>query len=172
MVHEIGQARREDPCVIELGDPGRAEVHRLRHVEQHREVRIRLRLVFLNVVAVGARPELPVHPADVVARNVAAVLGEIDRGAEVRRLVHAVDEPVDDRTRHELQVPDPREDRGIHEPRAWNGALRMSCCDAHISPGPAKAGPYRYRWGPPSSGPSPGRLKPAPTVSNYIPLRG
>ena len=106
--------------------PAAAVVHRLRHVEQHREVRVRLGLVLLHVVAVGPRPQLPVHAADVVARHVAAMLGEVDRRAEVRRLVHAVDEAVDDRARHELQVPDAREHRGIHEARAGDGAL---ACD-------------------------------------------
>ena len=124
VVHEVGQARGQDARVVELGDAAAAVVHRLRHVEQHREVHVRLGFVLLDVVAVGPRPQPPVHAADVVARHVAAMLGEVDRRAEVRRLVQAVDEAVDDRARHELQVPDAREHRGIHEPRAGDGALR------------------------------------------------
>jgi hypothetical protein len=77
VMHEIGEARREYARVIELGDAGRAEVHRLRHVEQHREIRIRLRFVFLDVVTIGSCPQLPVHAPNVVARNVAAVLGKV-----------------------------------------------------------------------------------------------
>ena len=115
MVHQVRQAGGQDARVIELGDALAAVVHRLRHVEQHREVHVRLGFVLLDVVAIRARPQPPVHPADVVAGHVAAVLGEVDRGAEVRRLVQPVDEAVDDRARHELQVPDAREHNGIHE---------------------------------------------------------
>ena len=105
---------------VELRDPPAAVVHRLRHVEQHREVHVRLGFVLLDVVAIRARPQPPVHPADVVTGHVAAVLGKVDRGPEIRRLVQAVDEPVDDGARHEIQVPDAREHHGIHEPRAGN----------------------------------------------------
>ncbi len=52
--------------------------------------------------------------------DVAAVLGEVDRRAEVRRPVHAVDEPVDDIPRHQLEVADARQHDGIDEPRAGN----------------------------------------------------
>ena len=125
VVHQVGQARGEDARVVELRDAAAAVVHRLRHVEQHREVHVRLGFVLLDVVAVGARPQPPVHAADVVARHVAAVLGEIDRRAEVRRLVQAVDEAVAHRARDELQVPDACEHHGIHEARAGNGGWCM-----------------------------------------------
>ncbi len=97
MVHEVGQTRREDARVFELGDAAAAVVHRLRHVHQHREVHVRLGFVLLDVVAIRPRPQPPVHAADVVARHIAAVLGEVHGGAEVRRLVKPVDETVRDR---------------------------------------------------------------------------
>ena len=97
VVHQVGQAGGDDARVVELGDAAAAVVHRLRHVQQHREVHVRLGLVLLDVEPVGARPHAPVHPADIVAGHVAAVLGKVHRGAEVRRLVQAVDEAVDDR---------------------------------------------------------------------------
>ena len=125
VVDQVGQAGGDDARVVELGDAAAAVVHRLRHVEQHREVHVGLGFVFLDVVAVGPRPQPPVHPPDVVAGHVAAMLGEIDRGAEVRRLVQAVDEAVGDHARHELQVPDAREHRGIHEARAGDD-VRLS----------------------------------------------
>ena len=90
--------------------PRLREAHRPRDVEDHREVRVRVGLVLLQVVPVGARVQLPVDAADVVARHVAAVLGEVDRRAEVRRAMQPVDEPVDDGLREQLEVADTRED--------------------------------------------------------------
>ena len=74
--------------------------------------------VLLDVVAVGPREQPPVDAADVVAGHVAAVLGEVDRRAEVRRAMQAVDEAVDDRAREQFEVADPRENLRIDEPRA------------------------------------------------------
>ena len=53
--------------------------------------------------------------------HIAPVLGKIDRRAEVRRAVNAVDEAVDDRARHQLEIPDAREHHGIDEPGAGDG---------------------------------------------------
>ena len=55
--------------------------------------------------------------------DVAAVLGEVDRRAEIRRAVQAVDEAVDDGPREQLEVADPREDLRIDEPRAGHLAV-------------------------------------------------
>ncbi len=88
------------------------------------EVGVGVGLVLLDVEAIGARVQPPVDAADVVAGDVAAVLGEVDRRAEVRRAVQAVDEAVDDRARQQLEVADPREDLRIDEPRAGN---RVAC---------------------------------------------
>jgi hypothetical protein len=105
-------------AVLELRDPPAREIHRARNVENHREVGVGVGLILLQVVAVGSRVQLPVHPPDVVARHVAAVLGEIDRRAEVRRPVQPVDEPVNYGLREQFEVPNPREDLGIDETRA------------------------------------------------------
>ena len=78
--------------------------------------------VLLDVVAVGSRVQPPVDATDVVARHVAAVLGEVDRRAEVRRAVQPVDEAVDDRPRQQIQVADPREHLRVDEPGAGDGA--------------------------------------------------
>ena len=48
------------------------------------------------------------------------MLGEVDRRAEVRRPMQAVDEPVDDRAREQLEVLDARQDLGVDEPCAGN----------------------------------------------------
>ena len=120
-VDQIGQAAGQHLAVIELGHAAAAEPHRFRDVQQHREVGVRVGLVLLYVIAIRAGVQPPVHAADVVARHVAAVLGKIHRRAEVRRAVNAVDEPVDDGARDQLEVADAREDDRINEPGAGNG---------------------------------------------------
>ena len=120
-VDQVGQATGEHLAVLELGHATAAEPHRFRDVQQHREVGVRVGLVLLDVIAIGAGVQTPVHAADVVARHVAAVLGEIDRRAEVRRAVNAVDEPVDHGARHQLEIANAREDGRINEPGAGNG---------------------------------------------------
>ena len=119
-VHEVGQTPGEDPGVLELRDTPRAEVHGLRHVEQHREVRVRVRLVLLHVEALGAGKHAPVNPAHVVAGHVPAVLGEIYRGAVERRFVQSVDEAVDDRLGNQFEIANAREDARVYEPGAGN----------------------------------------------------
>ena len=66
------------------------------------------------------------------------MLGEVDGGAEVRRLVQPVDEAVDDRARDELQVPDAREHNGIHEAGAGDG---VDLCPANVYIPSAAAAP-------------------------------
>ena len=133
---QVRQAGSQNPGVIELRDAAAAVVHRLRHVEQHREVHVRLGFVLLDVVAVGPRPDAPIHPANIVTGHVPTMLGEINRRAEVRRLVQAVDEAVAHRSGHEVQVPDTREHNGIHEARAGNGGRRV-CAQQNSSPIPS-----------------------------------
>ena len=66
--------------------------------------------VLLDVVPIRARVQPPVDAPDVVAGDVAAVLGEVDGRAEERRAVQAVDEAFDDVARHQLEVADARKD--------------------------------------------------------------
>jgi len=117
LVRQIREAGSEKRSVLELGHAAARELHRPRDVEQDREVRVRVRFVLLDVVPVGARVQAPVHAADVVAGDVAAVLGEIDRGAEERRAVQAVDEAVHHGAGEQIEVADAGEDQRIHEPR-------------------------------------------------------
>ena len=119
-MREVRQAGREELPVVELGHAPARERHRLRDVEQHREIGVGVRFVLLDEVLVGPRVQPPVHAADVVAGDVAAMLGEIDRRAEIRRAVQAVDEPVHDRPREQLEILDARKDLRIDEPRAGN----------------------------------------------------
>ena len=119
-VHEIGQAAREYLSVLELGDSSTAKTHRFRHVQDHGEVRVGVGLVLLYVVPVRAGVQAPIDAADVVPGHIAPVLGKIDGRAKVRRAMDAVDEAIDDRSRHELEVPDTRQNDGIDEAGAGN----------------------------------------------------
>jgi hypothetical protein len=126
-VREVRQARGEIAAVFQLGHLAALEPHRFRDVEEDAEVGVRVRFVLFHVEAVGAREQAPVDAADVVAGNVAAVLGEVDRRSEIGRAVETVDEAVDDRPREQVEIADPREDRGIDEPRAGHPAVFSSC---------------------------------------------
>src|SRR5262249_55415842 len=110
----------EELAVLELRHAVAREAHRFRLVEEHRKIGVGVRLVLLHEVPVGPRVQPPIHATDVVAGDVASVLGEVDRRAEVRRAMQAVDEAVDDRAREQLEILDPRKDLGIDEPRAGN----------------------------------------------------
>src|SRR5262249_41136973 len=118
---EVGETRREIASVLELRHRAALEAHGFGHVQDDTEVRVRVRFVLLDVEAIGPREQPPVDAADVVARHVPAMLGEINGRAEVGRAVHPVDEAVDDRSREELEVADPRKNRRVDEPGPGNG---------------------------------------------------
>ena len=62
--------------------------------------------------------EAPVDAADVVARHVGAVLGEVDGAAEVGRAVQAAQEALHHRAREQLEVADPGQDLRVEEAAA------------------------------------------------------
>jgi hypothetical protein len=106
-LREVGEARPDVRRVFQLGNAAAGERHRSRDIEQDREIGVGVGLVLLDVVAIGARVQPPVDAADVVAGDVAAMFGEVDRRAEVRRAMEAVDESLDDGPRQDLEVADP-----------------------------------------------------------------
>ena len=122
---EIAEAGGEEAAVVELGQLVAAEAHRLRHVEDHREVGVGVGLELLDVEPIGPRVEPPVDAPDVVARHVPAVLGEVDGDAQVRRLVQAVDEPLDHETRGQLEAADTGQHLGVDEPGAGRRGGRV-----------------------------------------------
>ncbi len=67
----------------------RAEAHRRARVEQDHEPRVGLADVALDVGALGARVDVPVDEARIVAFGVGAILGELLAEAEERRAMHA-----------------------------------------------------------------------------------
>src|SRR5439155_15282254 len=119
-MREIREARRQIARILELRDAAAGKLHGFRDVEQHRKVGVGVGLVLLDVVAIRARVHAPVDLADIVARHVAPMLGEIDRRAEIRRAMEAVDEAVHHGARQQVEAPDPRQDFRIDEPRTGN----------------------------------------------------
>src|SRR2546430_15575905 len=114
---EVGKAGGEVATVVELGDPAASEIHRAGDVQQQAEVRVGVGLELLDVKAVGARPESPVDATDVVTGHVGPVLGEVDRQAEVRRVVQAGDGSFDHGPSQEVEAVDPGPDPGGEEGR-------------------------------------------------------
>src|SRR5271157_4275509 len=92
----VGQCRDDELSVLELGDVlARGVRHRFAGVQKQVEEQVRLLLVLLEVKLVGLGPDLPVHVADVVARHIFAVLGELDGEAVVGAGMHARDVALD-----------------------------------------------------------------------------
>ena len=112
--HARGIALRGAPCrtergrqvarVVQLVDAVRAVAHGGAGVEQQREPRVGLAAIALEIAALGAREDVPVHVTQVVALAVGAVLGELLAEAEIGRTVQAGDEAVHHRLRHQVQA--------------------------------------------------------------------
>ena len=132
LVREVEERGGQEPPVVQLRDGARAEAHGCRHVERHHAVGVRVGLELLDVVAVGPGEHAPVHAAQVVAGLVAAVLGEVEREAHVRRAVEAVDEAVHHRARHQFEVAHPRQGGRVHELRAAHGGSRTAPVHRYI----------------------------------------
>src|SRR4030095_8350232 len=86
--------------------------------------------VLFDEVFVRSRVQTPVDAADVVARHVTSMLGEVDGRAEIRRPVEPVGEPVDYRAGKQIQLTDPREHSGIDE--SSSGDCPAFCQSRHF----------------------------------------
>jgi hypothetical protein len=88
-------------------------LHRGTHVEHEHSPGIGLFLELLDHPAIGAAGNPPVEIAQVVARQVRPMFGELDAEAFAGRAVHARHEAVDDPAGDEFQVAEGREDGGV-----------------------------------------------------------
>src|SRR5205814_2247245 len=125
---QIRQAGSEIAAIIELAERlrraplrRRSIMHRRRRIEQHGEVRVRIGLELLDEMPVAPRKQLPVDAADVVARQVRPVLGEIHRRPEMRRAVQPVDDSLGHEARDELEIADPCEHGRIDQSSVGSG---------------------------------------------------
>jgi hypothetical protein len=105
LLKQICQARPGRRRVV-IFPPPIAIIHRLTGIEQDRAFEIRLFLVFLDVESVGLGPDFPVDVANIVARRVFAVRGELDCKAVIRTTVLPRDEAFDDEPRADVQALD------------------------------------------------------------------
>ena len=116
---------RPASCVIELGEPAAAEAHRLRDVEQHGEVRVGIRLVLLDVVAIGPRVQSPVDAADVVARRRSRGARRNPPSAEYGERCIPLMNPSTTWRATSSRFPMRASTVGIDEPRAGDGRCRQ-----------------------------------------------
>ena len=90
-----------------------AVAHRLAGVDEQPRDEVRLLLVLLEVVALGAAVDLPVDVLDVVAGGVLAVLGELDGEPVPRAAVPAGEVALDDLPGLQLQAVDAGQNGGV-----------------------------------------------------------
>jgi len=86
MENQVAERRGGQAGIIVLGDGVRAVMHRFADIEHQPTDEVRLLLVLLEEESTGAAVDFPVHVANVVARDIFAVLRELDRKAVVRAL--------------------------------------------------------------------------------------
>ena len=122
-VHQVRERRGQHAAVLELAHRRAAAIrHRGAHVEQQVALEVGFFLELLDVVAVGARVDLPVERGQVVAGQVLPVLGELDAEAFVGTAVQAREEPFHHRTRLQLHRPEPRDDGGVEKANVASAA--------------------------------------------------
>src|SRR5215470_15949355 len=114
-VHEIAEGRRQTRGVLEFRDAARAIRHRRTDVDEQLTMQVGFFFVLLDVVAVAARVDLPVHRREIVAGNVLAVFGELDAESFERTAMQAGDEPFDDRAGLELESAEASDHSRIEE---------------------------------------------------------
>ena len=76
-------------------------------VDEQGAAQIGLFLELLDVIAILLGPDLPVDASQVVAVGIFAMLAELDRLPEIRAVVHAGEEALDDVPRTQLEPCDP-----------------------------------------------------------------
>src|SRR5262249_12727891 len=116
MMGEVRQARRQDPRIIDLLDPGGAIIHGSTDVQQYQDAGVRFALVQLDIQAVGPRKHIPVNAPDLVPRHVLSVRCEVDTETRVGRPMQTLNKSLDNRARNEFQVLNLDQDLRINKP--------------------------------------------------------
>ena len=112
---EIEKRRGRVARVIHLGDAVRRVLHGIAGVEQHGEQAVGFAAIALQVGALGAREDVPIHVAQIVAGRIGAVFGELLAEAEIRRAVQAGDEAVHHRLGDQVEAGNSGEHRRIEK---------------------------------------------------------
>ena len=86
--HQVAQGGSQTDGIFQFGQPGAGgEVHRAALVDQQMAGEIGFGPVLADVELVGAGPGVVVDQAGIVAGDVFAMLGELDREAVIWRIV-------------------------------------------------------------------------------------
>ena len=121
-IGQIGQRNGQETPVVEFGGPVRAVTHGRAGVEHQSELRIGLAAIALQVHALGAGEDVPIHVAQVVTRRVSAILGELLAETEVGRAMQARDKTIHNCFGNQVQVRDSGQERRIDE-ASWSAWL-------------------------------------------------
>ena len=109
-VRHIGEAGGEEARVLHFFRAMRAELHRPAHVEKDGHLAVGLAAVPLEEHLFGARVDVPIDVAQIVAGRIGAVFGELLAESEIGRAVEARDEAVDHGFRDQIEPGDAAED--------------------------------------------------------------
>ena len=112
-VAHVAQRCRDEARVIELAHRLRRVRHGRRSIEQDQQLRIGFAAIALEEALLGAREDVPIDVAEVVALGVGAVLGEFLGEAEIGRAVEPGDEAIDDGLGDEVEAVDGGEGGGV-----------------------------------------------------------
>jgi hypothetical protein len=88
---KVAQRAGDLAGVLDLCDAGRAEAHRAAGVDDEATAQVRVGLELFHIVAVRTAEGPPVEPAQVIAGDILAVLGEFDARPAMRARVPARD---------------------------------------------------------------------------------
>src|SRR5262245_30764099 len=113
MVCKVREARRQHLGVVALLHLAGSVVHRSAHIQQNRDACIGFTFEELDEELVAAAVNVPVDATDFVTGMILAVLRKIDTEAQIRRLMQARDESLDDGSRQQLHVLNANQNLGI-----------------------------------------------------------
>ncbi len=91
--------------------------------------RIGLAAIALQVRALGAREDVPIHVAQIVAGRVGAILGELLAESEIGRAMQARHKSIHHGLGHQVQVRDAGQQRRIDE-AGWSAGLHVDLATA------------------------------------------
>src|SRR5947207_11449254 len=94
--HHLGQYRGKNAPIMEFVGAVAAKIHRGTRVQENLAMQIGVVLKLFNVEFIGARPDLPIDVAQVVALGVGAVSRKFSAVAQKRAAMKTSDEAFND----------------------------------------------------------------------------
>ena len=112
---QVAERPGELAGVLDLGDAGRAKTHRAAGVEHEAAAQIGVGLELLDVEPIRPAVGPPVEPPQIVARDVLAILGELDARAAMRAGMPPRNAPLHRPAREQRNTRQPRQHLGIEK---------------------------------------------------------